>query len=106
MSAIAGTMDEAHYMCSRPDYEPVSDKDDLREFLNAQQVKNVRNDYVSGTMVFQVRRSRGDRLGQAFMNALENEYYTRLEGTLLDVFHTDDERKVYAALDYLLFSKD
>lgn len=106
MSSIAGTMDEAHYMCSREDYEPISTKDDLKKHLMFTQVKNMRNEYVSGLTIFQIRRSRGDRLGQAFMNSLSEEDFSRLEGTLLDVFHTDDERKVFSALDYLLFSKD
>lgn len=106
MSAIAGTMDEAHYMCSRPDYEPISGKTELRDYMMAQVFKNMRSEYITAWTSFQIGVARGDRKGQAFMNAIDSEDFTRLTGTLLDPFHSDNERDLYVAIDYLLFSKE
>lgn len=106
MSAIAGTMDEPHYMCSRPDYEPISGKSELRDYLLKSQIKTLRNNWTPSWTTFQLLVSRGDRKGQAFMGCLTEEDYNRLTGTLIDPFHSDNERDILIALDYLLFSKD
>lgn len=106
MNAIAGTMDEPHYVCSRPDYEPVSTMRDVQAYLTKAVVKTLRNDYVSCYTSYRIFMEKGQRFGQAFMNALPEEDYDHLTGTLLDPFNKLDQRSVLIALDYLLFSKE
>lgn len=44
---------------------------------------------------------RGDRVGQAFVNALSHEDQVRLRGTPHDPFHSDNYGALYDALDFL-----
>lgn len=47
----------------------------------------------------------GQRCGQALMNALPPEQYAALSGTKYDPFHSDDMTDVWAAIDFLVYSK-
>lgn len=46
--------------------------------------------------------SQGQRLGQAFFNALSDQDKGRLVGTMRDPFYTDDQEKVYKTLEFLI----
>lgn len=48
------------------------------------------------------RKGGGQRLGQAFMNALPGEDYARLSDSLYDPFYKDSYAALNAALDFLL----
>lgn len=53
------------------------------------------------TMTFNRRISKGQRVGQAFMNVLSSDDYDRLTGTPADPFHSEDWADVEAAIDFL-----
>lgn len=46
--------------------------------------------------------TQGQRLGQAFFNALSSVDQGRLVGTMHDPFYTTDQDKVYKTLEFLI----
>ena len=46
--------------------------------------------------------TRGQRIGQAFMNSLTADEYNKLTGSLNDPFYRDDWDSIQRAIDYLL----
>lgn len=106
MSAIAGTMDEPLYMCSREDYNPISTKKDLTKFLLETWAKDRDGAQCTSRTLYSKGKRMGMRAGQAFMNALPEDEYLRLNNTPIDPFYSNDIRDILISLDYLLFSKE
>lgn len=50
---------------------------------------------------FATRVRKGDRVGQAFFNALSHNDQARLRGTPHDPFHSDNYGALYDAIDFL-----
>jgi hypothetical protein len=52
--------------------------------------------------VFYDAMTDGQRLGQAFMNALSKKDYQRLTGTIFDCFYKTKQEDIYTAIEWLL----
>lgn len=46
--------------------------------------------------------SQGQRLGQAFFNALSEQDKGRLVGTMKDPFYSNEQDKVYSTIEFLI----
>lgn len=96
--------DEVMHTCSDKGYCPVATEKDLRSYLIRQQVKNMMQEWTTSYVLYSHALHNGhQRMGQAFMNALPEEQYELLTGTLIDPFYKDDIKSVLTALDYLVF---
>ena len=97
------TFDVLMYDISREDYEAISTERDLSRFLLMTTFYNRDRDLTTCMAAYSTFRRQGERKGQAFMNALPEEMYRKLTGTLLDPFHKDE--LLFKALDYLILSE-
>lgn len=100
----AHALNALRYEISGSDYEPISTKKDLEEFLKKRNYKTVFNEYRSSWIAY-LNAPTHWRIGQAFMNCLPNELDVKLTGTQLDPFYKDDLPSVLKALDYLILSE-
>lgn len=101
MPAIDSLMDEI----AAPDYQPMTNYEDLKNFLFTKQFKNRNNDWYASWSIFRHSQMSGHRLGQVFMNVLPEEFYTKLVDTPIDPFNEDSWESIYRALDYLILSE-
>ena len=97
------TFDVLMYEISREDYEAISTGRDLERFLLMTTFVNRDRQLMTCLAAYSHHRAKGQRMGQAFMNALPEDLYNKLTGTLLDPFHKDE--LTLKALDYLILSE-